>query len=56
MIKIDLEACCYDCERFSIEVDEADVMTLSKPTMERVATVKCGKSDVCRIIRKDDQG
>lgn len=53
MIRIDLESCCFDCDKFRLEVDEAEIMKVGDG-FKRVATVKCDKSDVCRMLRKND--
>lgn len=49
MIKIELSECCYECDRFSIDVNES-VFRSRCEDVRRVAIVKCTKSDVCGRI------
>ena len=56
MIKIELQEACYECKNFDLDIDESsETLYCGRGRLsERMAIVRCTKSDVCKHIEQDE--
>ncbi|BDF40059.1 hypothetical protein [Eggerthella lenta] len=57
MIKIELQEACYECKNFDLDIDESsETLYCGRGRLsERMAIVRCTKSDVCKHIEQDEE-